>query len=172
VAISPDLFSLLSNLAHGKRRIRSADGGFRLVSEVVRNRRACKSVASRPPACSRETAACAVGTSVRQLLRCRRQLRVGSGNGAKRGTHSVKNSPELVDGKMESCVGSFIQPGFRILTPGFLHSRPRLLVASDTSIAEFHEFLQSAFDWSGEHLHRCLIHGQKKIVASQVPGLS
>lgn len=29
----------------------------------------------------------------------------------------------------------------------------RLLVASDTSIAELHEILQSAFDWSGEHLH-------------------
>jgi hypothetical protein len=35
----------------------------------------------------------------------------------------------------------------------------RLLVASDTSIAELHEILQSAFDWSGEHLHRFLIHG-------------
>ena len=35
----------------------------------------------------------------------------------------------------------------------------RLLVASDTTIAELHEILQSAFDWSGEHLHRFLIHG-------------
>ena len=35
----------------------------------------------------------------------------------------------------------------------------RLLVESDTSIAELHEILQSAFDWSGEHLHRFLIHG-------------
>ena len=35
----------------------------------------------------------------------------------------------------------------------------RLLVASDTSIAELHEILQGAFDWSGEHLHRFLIHG-------------
>ena len=35
----------------------------------------------------------------------------------------------------------------------------RLLVASDISIAELHEILQSAFDWSGEHLHRFLIHG-------------
>jgi hypothetical protein len=35
----------------------------------------------------------------------------------------------------------------------------RLLVTSDTSIAELHEILQSAFDWSGEHLHRFLIHG-------------
>jgi len=32
-------------------------------------------------------------------------------------------------------------------------------VASDISIAELHEILQSAFDWSGEHLHRFLIHG-------------
>jgi hypothetical protein len=35
----------------------------------------------------------------------------------------------------------------------------RLLLASDTSIAELHEILKSAFDWSGEHLHRFLIHG-------------
>src|SRR6266481_816828 len=35
----------------------------------------------------------------------------------------------------------------------------RLLVASDTTLAELHEILQSAFDWSGEHLHRFLIHG-------------
>ena len=33
----------------------------------------------------------------------------------------------------------------------------RLLVASDTTIAELHEILQSAFDWGGEHLHRFLI---------------
>jgi hypothetical protein len=32
----------------------------------------------------------------------------------------------------------------------------RLLVASDTTIAELHEIFQSAFDWSGEHLHRFL----------------
>ena len=35
----------------------------------------------------------------------------------------------------------------------------RLPVASDTSIAELHEILQSALDWTGEHLHRFLIHG-------------
>jgi Plasmid pRiA4b ORF-3-like protein len=35
----------------------------------------------------------------------------------------------------------------------------RLLVVSTTSIAEFHEILQSAFGWSDEHLHRFLIHG-------------
>jgi hypothetical protein len=35
----------------------------------------------------------------------------------------------------------------------------RLLVASDTSIAELHGILQTAFDWSGEHLHHFLIHG-------------
>ena len=35
----------------------------------------------------------------------------------------------------------------------------RLLVISETSLAELHEILQSAFDWSGEHLHRFLIHG-------------
>jgi Plasmid pRiA4b ORF-3-like protein len=35
----------------------------------------------------------------------------------------------------------------------------RLLVVSTTSIAELHEILQSTFGWSGEHLHRFLIHG-------------
>ena len=35
----------------------------------------------------------------------------------------------------------------------------RLLVASETSLAELHEILQIAFNWSGEHLHRFLIHG-------------
>src|SRR5580704_691435 len=33
----------------------------------------------------------------------------------------------------------------------------RLLVVITTSIAELHEILQSAFGWSGEHLHRFLI---------------
>ena len=35
----------------------------------------------------------------------------------------------------------------------------RLLVASETSLAELHEILQIAFNWSGEHLHRFFIHG-------------
>src|SRR5271166_2175057 len=35
----------------------------------------------------------------------------------------------------------------------------RLLVVSTASIAELHEILQNAFSWSGEHLHRFLIHG-------------
>ncbi len=35
----------------------------------------------------------------------------------------------------------------------------RLLVVSTISIAELHEILQNAFGWSGEHLHRFLIHG-------------
>jgi len=35
----------------------------------------------------------------------------------------------------------------------------RLLVISETSLAELHEILQNAFDWSGAHLHRFLIHG-------------
>jgi hypothetical protein len=35
----------------------------------------------------------------------------------------------------------------------------RLLVVSGTSLAELHDILQSASDWSGEHLHRFLIHG-------------
>jgi hypothetical protein len=35
----------------------------------------------------------------------------------------------------------------------------RLLVVSGTSLAELHDIPQSAFDRSGEHLHRFLIHG-------------
>jgi hypothetical protein len=35
----------------------------------------------------------------------------------------------------------------------------RLLVASNTSLAELHEILQLAFDWSDDHLHRFLIQG-------------
>ena len=35
----------------------------------------------------------------------------------------------------------------------------RLLVISETSLAELHEILQNAFSWSGEHLRRFLIHG-------------
>jgi hypothetical protein len=36
----------------------------------------------------------------------------------------------------------------------------RLLVASETNIAQLHEYIQIAFDWSGEHLHRFRIHGR------------
>jgi hypothetical protein len=43
----------------------------------------------------------------------------------------------------------------------------RLLVVSETSLSELHEILQSAFDWSGEHLHRFLIHG----TAYEIPHL-
>ena len=32
-------------------------------------------------------------------------------------------------------------------------------MVSTTSLAEFHEILQSAFGWSDEHLHRFLIQG-------------
>jgi hypothetical protein len=35
----------------------------------------------------------------------------------------------------------------------------RLLLASDTNLAELHEVLQHAFGWSDDHLHRFLIHG-------------
>jgi len=35
----------------------------------------------------------------------------------------------------------------------------RLLIASETTLAELHEILQLAFDWSGEHLHRFRLHG-------------
>jgi hypothetical protein len=36
----------------------------------------------------------------------------------------------------------------------------RLLVSSATSIAQLHEYIQIAFDWSGEHLHSFRIHGK------------
>jgi DNA invertase Pin-like site-specific DNA recombinase len=35
----------------------------------------------------------------------------------------------------------------------------RLLVGADTTLAGLHEILQVAFGWSGEHLHRFVIHG-------------
>jgi len=35
----------------------------------------------------------------------------------------------------------------------------RLLVVSETSLGELHEILRSAFGWSGEYVHRFLIHG-------------
>jgi Plasmid pRiA4b ORF-3-like protein len=35
----------------------------------------------------------------------------------------------------------------------------RLLLASDTKLAELHEILQHAFGWGDDHLHRFLIHG-------------
>ncbi len=36
----------------------------------------------------------------------------------------------------------------------------RLLVRSDSTIANLHYTLQTAFGWSDEHLHRLHIHGQ------------
>jgi hypothetical protein len=36
----------------------------------------------------------------------------------------------------------------------------RLLVRSDSAIADLHYTLQTAFGWSDEHLHRFHIHGQ------------
>jgi Plasmid pRiA4b ORF-3-like protein len=35
----------------------------------------------------------------------------------------------------------------------------RLLVVADTSLAGLHDVLQIVFSWSGEHLHRFVIHG-------------
>jgi Plasmid pRiA4b ORF-3-like protein len=37
----------------------------------------------------------------------------------------------------------------------------RLLVRSDSTIADLHATLQVAFGWSGEHLHRFVIHGRE-----------
>src|SRR6516225_505456 len=36
----------------------------------------------------------------------------------------------------------------------------RLLVSSETTIAQLHQYIQVAFDWSGEHWHRFRIHGK------------
>src|ERR1035437_10158684 len=36
----------------------------------------------------------------------------------------------------------------------------RLLIASETSVAQLHDILQLVFDWSGEHMHRFRIHGR------------
>jgi hypothetical protein len=36
----------------------------------------------------------------------------------------------------------------------------RLLVSSETTIAQLHPYIQVAFDWSGEHWHRFRVHGK------------
>ncbi len=41
----------------------------------------------------------------------------------------------------------------------------RLLVRADSTIADLHDTLQIAFGWSGDHLHRFLIHGKQYGVA-------
>jgi len=43
----------------------------------------------------------------------------------------------------------------------------RFLVSSETSIAELHEYIQIAFAWSGEHLHRFRIQGKDYGIAYQ-----
>jgi hypothetical protein len=47
----------------------------------------------------------------------------------------------------------------------------RLLGRSDSTIAELHEILQIAFDWSDEHLHQFLIRG-KPYGISRIGGVS
>jgi Plasmid pRiA4b ORF-3-like protein len=37
----------------------------------------------------------------------------------------------------------------------------RVLIPAGTTIAELHAVLQTAFGWSGEHLHRFVIHGRE-----------
>ena len=41
----------------------------------------------------------------------------------------------------------------------------RLLVSSETTIAQLHQYIQVAFDWSGEHLHRFRVHGKEYGIA-------
>lgn len=47
----------------------------------------------------------------------------------------------------------------------------RFLVSSETSLAQLHEYIQIAFDWSGEHLHRFRIQGKDYGIA-YVGGIS
>jgi hypothetical protein len=47
----------------------------------------------------------------------------------------------------------------------------RLLVSSETSIAQLHDYIQIAFAWSGEHLHRFRIQGKDYGIA-YVGGIS
>jgi hypothetical protein len=47
----------------------------------------------------------------------------------------------------------------------------RLVISSETSIAQLHEYIQIAFDWSGEHLHSFRIHG-KNYGISYLGGIS
>jgi len=44
----------------------------------------------------------------------------------------------------------------------------RLLVISETSLAELHEILQTAFAWSGEHLHRFLTNPLARLTGFRV----
>src|SRR5215475_11599247 len=36
----------------------------------------------------------------------------------------------------------------------------RLLVSTESTIAQLHQYIQVSFDWTGEHLHRFRIHGK------------
>jgi hypothetical protein len=36
----------------------------------------------------------------------------------------------------------------------------RLLVSSETTITQLHEYIQVSMDWNDEHLHRFRIHGK------------
>jgi hypothetical protein len=42
----------------------------------------------------------------------------------------------------------------------------RLVIPAGTTIAELHAVLQTAFEWSGEHLHRFVIHGREYGISS------
>ncbi|MGH3846124.1 MAG: plasmid pRiA4b ORF-3 family protein [Pseudonocardiaceae bacterium] len=41
----------------------------------------------------------------------------------------------------------------------------RLLIPADTTIAGLHTILQTVFGWSGEHLHRFVIHSHEYGIA-------
>jgi hypothetical protein len=54
----------------------------------------------------------------------------------------------------------------------------RLVISSETSIAQLHKYIQTAFDWSGEHLHSLHIHNKDYGIAylggsalTTIPGL-
>src|SRR6266700_3340131 len=48
----------------------------------------------------------------------------------------------------------------------------RLLVRSDSTIAELHDILQIAFGWSDEHLHQFLIRGKPYGIGRSGAGLA
>ena len=66
------------------------------------------------------------------------------------------NHPQLIHG---SGVAAWSQRGVRPLI------RRCLLLVPATTIAGLHAYLQIAFGWAGEHLHRFVVHGREYGIA-------
>jgi Plasmid pRiA4b ORF-3-like protein len=82
---------------------------------------------------------------------------------------AVRFGPEIRSGKLP-CMAQSSQPeSIYQLRLVLAHISPliwrRFLVSSETSLAQLHQYIQSAFDWSGEHLHRFRIHGKDDGIA-------